>query len=87
MKKYSLVRKLMFFINSVFATVLLLSYVLPFLSPKTIPTLAVFSLFVPLLVILNIAFFIYWLLKLHKNALLSLLILVVGYFLTVTYTC
>ncbi len=82
MKKYSLVRKLMFFINSVFATVLLLSYVLPFLSPKTIPALAVFSLFVPLLVILNIAFFIYWLFKLHKNALLSLLILVVGYFIS-----
>lgn len=82
MKKYSLVHKLMFFINSVFATVLLLSYVLPFLSPKTIPALAVFSLFVPLLVILNIVFFIYWLLKLHKNAILSLLILVVGYFIS-----
>ncbi len=80
MKKYSIVQKLLFFINSVFATVLLLSYVLPFISPKTIPGVAVFSLFVPLLFILNVLFFVYWLLKLHKNLLLSLLILVIGWF-------
>ena len=80
MKKYSIVQKLVFFINSVFATVLLLSYVLPFVSPKIIPGVAVFSLFVPLLIILNLLFFVYWLLKLHKNALLSLLILTIGWF-------
>ncbi|WBX71957.1 endonuclease/exonuclease/phosphatase family protein [Tenacibaculum retecalamus] len=82
MKKQSLVYKLLFFINSVFATVLLLSYVLPFISPKTIPALAVFSLFVPLLFILNITFFVYWLLKAHKNAFLSLVILVIGWFIS-----
>ncbi|MCT4697943.1 endonuclease/exonuclease/phosphatase family protein [Tenacibaculum haliotis] len=82
MKKQSLVYKLLFFINSVFATVLLLSYVLPFISPKTIPALAVFSLFVPLLFILNITFFVYWLLKAHKNAFLSLVVLVIGWFIS-----
>lgn len=80
MKKRSIVSGFLFFINSVIATVLLLSYVLPFVSPKTIPAVAVFSLFVPLLVILNFLFFVYWLLKLHKNALLSLLILLIGWF-------
>ncbi|WP_299157240.1 endonuclease/exonuclease/phosphatase family protein [uncultured Tenacibaculum sp.] len=80
MKKYSILNKLLFFINSVLAAVLLFSYALPFISPKTIPAVAVFSLFVPLLVILNIAFFVYWLLKLHKNALVSLLILLIGWF-------
>ncbi len=78
MKKYSIVNKLLFFINSVFATVLLLSYILPFVSPKTIPAVAVFSLFVPLLALLNISFFVYWLIKLHKNALLSLLVLLIA---------
>ena len=72
--------KLFFFINSVFATVLLLSYVLPFVSPKLIPAFAVFSLSVPLLVLINAFFFVYWLLKLHKNALLSLLVLLIGWF-------
>ncbi|KAB1159839.1 MULTISPECIES: endonuclease/exonuclease/phosphatase family protein [Tenacibaculum] len=80
MKKYSILNKLLFFINSVLAAVLLFSYALPFISPKTIPAVAVFSLFVPLLVILNLFFFVYWLLKLHKNALLSLLILLIGWF-------
>ncbi|WBX74373.1 endonuclease/exonuclease/phosphatase family protein [Tenacibaculum pacificus] len=82
MKKYSIVQKLLFFINSVFATVLLLSYALPYVSPQIIPAVAVFSLFVPLLIILNIGFFIYWLLKVHKYALLSLLILVIGWFIS-----
>ncbi len=82
MKKYSIVQKLIFFINSVFATVLLLSFVLPYISPKTIPAFAIFSLFVPLLVLVNIGFFVYWLIKLHKNALLSLFILVIGWFVT-----
>ncbi|WP_420553022.1 endonuclease/exonuclease/phosphatase family protein [Tenacibaculum aiptasiae] len=80
MKKYSILNKLLFFINSVLAAVLLFSYALPFISPKTIPAVAVFSLFVPLLVILNLFFFVYWLFKLHKNALLSLLILLIGWF-------
>lgn len=80
MKKYSILNKLLFFINSVLAAVLLFSYALPFISPKAIPAVAVFSLFVPLLVILNLFFFVYWLLKLHKNALLSLLILLIGWF-------
>ncbi|CAM1352791.1 endonuclease/exonuclease/phosphatase family protein [Tenacibaculum insulae] len=80
MKKYSVIHKLFFFINSVFATVLLLSYVLPFVSPKLIPAFAVFSLSVPLLVLINAFFFVYWLLKLHKNSLLSLLVLLIGWF-------
>ena len=82
MKKYSIVHKLLLFINSVLATVLLLSYTLPYVSPRMIPAVAVFSLFVPLLIILNIAFFVYWLLKLHKNVLLSLLVLVIGWFIS-----
>ncbi|MBE7685342.1 endonuclease [Tenacibaculum piscium] len=80
MKKYSIIHKLLFFVNSVFATVLLFSYVLAFISPQILPAFAVFSLFVPLLIIINIGFFIYWLLKLHKNSLLSLFILLIGWF-------
>ncbi|WGH76582.1 endonuclease/exonuclease/phosphatase family protein [Tenacibaculum tangerinum] len=82
MKKYSILHKILFFINSVFAALLLLSYALPFISPKTIPILSVLSLFVPLLMIVNGCFFVYWLIKLHKNILVSLLVLVIGWFTT-----
>lgn len=82
MRKYSIAHKFLFFINSVFATVLLLSYALPYISPKTIPFLSVFSLTVPLLVVSNICFFIYWLIKIHKNTLLSFLVLIIGWFIS-----
>ena len=82
MKRNSLVNKLLFFINSVIATALLLSYILPFISPKTIPAFAVFSLFVPFLVLINLFFLVYWLIKFNKNILLSLLVLSVGLFIS-----
>jgi len=80
MKKLSLVNKLLFFINSLMATFLLLSYALPYISPKNIPAFAVFSLLVPILIIINVLFVIYWILKLKKHFILSTLILSVGWF-------
>lgn len=58
---------------------LLLSYVLPFVAPKTFSILSVLSLAVPILIILNILFVVYWLLKLKKQLLLSLVVLLIGY--------
>ena len=81
MKKKSIFSALLFFINSVTATALLVSYFLPYISPKTFPSLTVFSLFVPFLVLTNLGFLIYWLIKLHKNTLLSTLVLLIGWFL------
>ena len=78
-KKISIFSKLLYAINSIFATVLLLSYLLPYISPKSLPTLAVLSLFVPFLILINIAFFIYWLIKLKKHFILSGLILAIGW--------
>ena len=83
MKKLSLLDKILYIVNSLLATLLLLSYLLPYVSPNTIPLFAILSLFVPVLLIINIAFFIYWLIKLKKQLLLSLIILLIGWF-TVT---
>ena len=80
MKKLSLLDKVLYIINSVAAVLLLLSYFLPFVSPKSIPFFAILSLFVPFLLLFNIAFFIYWLIKLKKQLLTSLLVLIVGWF-------
>ena len=69
----------MFLINSVVALLLLLSYGLSYVPPKMFSFLSVLSLSVPLLIILNITFGIYWLLKLKKQLLLSVLVLGLGY--------
>lgn len=82
MKRGLILQKLLFFINSVVAAALLLSYILPYISPKTIPALAVFSLCVPFLVFINLVFFVYWLIKLNKYAILSLVVLIVGVFIS-----
>ena len=69
----------MFLINSVVALLLLLSYGLSYVPPKMFSFLSVLSLSVPLLIILNITFGVYWLLKLKKQLLLSVLVLGLGY--------
>ncbi|WP_053992254.1 endonuclease/exonuclease/phosphatase family protein [Mangrovimonas sp. TPBH4] len=79
MKRLKVIEKLVFFINSIVATMLLLSYILPHVSPGKFAFLSVLSLAVPVLILLNILFVIYWLLKVKKQLLLSLLVLSLGY--------
>lgn len=71
--------KIIFVINSLVAFLLLVSYILPYISPKNFATLSVLSLSVPLLILLNIIFFIYWLLRVKKQLLLSLVVLLLGW--------
>ncbi|MEZ4856473.1 MAG: endonuclease/exonuclease/phosphatase family protein [Gelidibacter sp.] len=79
MKKLNLIDKFLFFFNSLAATLLLLSFILPFIEPKKFAFLSVLSLTVPFLIIVNILFVVYWLLKVKKQLLLSLIILIFGY--------
>ena len=79
MKKLFWLNKLLFILNSLFAFLLLLSYLIPFISPNRFPTISIFSLVVPVLIIVNILFSIYWVIKLKKQFLLSTLILLVGF--------
>lgn len=81
MKKLSFLDKVLYLINSLLATLLLLSFLLPYISPETIPFFAILSLFVPVLLVINIGFVIYWLLKLKKQFFLSLVVLAIGWFL------
>lgn len=78
MKKKSLTNSILFLINVILAVVLLLSYLLPFLSPKNTPTLAILSLLVPVFYILNIVFLVFWLVKLKKKLFVSALAIVLG---------
>lgn len=79
MKRLNVFGKLVFVVNSLAAFLLLISYVLPFIPPKSFAALSVLSLSVPLLIILNIVFFAYWLLQVKKQMLLSLVVLLLGY--------
>lgn len=80
MKKLKFFDKLLWLINRIVAVLLLLSFILPFLPPKTFSVLSVLSLGVALLIIINVVFFLYWLFKLKKQLILSLVVLIIGYF-------
>ncbi|MDU8886556.1 endonuclease/exonuclease/phosphatase family protein [Yeosuana sp. MJ-SS3] len=80
MKKLSFIGKIVFFCNAIVALLLLFSYTLPLIPPRTFPILSVLSLGVPFLIILNILFFMYWFFKLKKQLFLSFVVLLIGYF-------
>lgn len=68
----------MYFMNIVLTVLTVFSYVLPFISPKLSPILAVFTLVMPLMLVLNAFFFCYWMFQAKKQMLLSGLILLIG---------
>lgn len=79
MKNLKLIDKIIYLVNGLLAFLLLLSYVLPFVPPKTFALLSVLSLGVPFLIVVNVLFLLYWLIKLKKQLIMSLLVLVIGY--------
>jgi endonuclease/exonuclease/phosphatase family metal-dependent hydrolase len=85
MKKLSLLDKLISVINAVLATLLLLSYIVPYISPKTIPQISLVSLAVPFLIIANTLFLIYWILKLKRQFALSAVILGLGWLVSSSF--
>ncbi|MCF4101374.1 endonuclease/exonuclease/phosphatase family protein [Gillisia sp. M10.2A] len=79
MRNLKLIDKFIFILNSVFAFALLLSYLLPHTPPKTFPLLSVLSLGVPLLILSNFIFLVFWVLRFKRQLLLSLIVLALGY--------
>ncbi len=82
MKKKSIFEQLIRFVNYIFAILLLLGYLLPYFSPKLLSKLNVLSLVVPALILFNFLFLLYWLFQLKKQFLLSLFVLIIGYFIS-----
>lgn len=79
MKELRFFDKMVYVLNGIAATLLLLSYILPFVPPKTFFILSILSLGVPFLTLVNVAFFFYWLFKLKKQMILSLVVVTIGY--------
>lgn len=78
MKKLSWFNKIVFFLNIIVTMLTFLAYALPYLAPKWFSFFSVFSLFLPLFLIVNGLFFFYWLLQFKKQLILSGLALLLG---------
>ncbi len=79
MKKLSWVDKLLFVINSLFAFLLLLSYIIPFIPPSRFSSISILSLIIPVLLVINLLFAVYWIVKLKKQFIVSILVLLIGF--------
>jgi len=79
MKNLSLFEKLLFLINSLTAFLFLVSLTIPYLKPSFFSKFSTFSLFSPIIIIVNILFLFFWIAKLKKHFLLSLIVLIIGF--------
>jgi endonuclease/exonuclease/phosphatase family metal-dependent hydrolase len=78
MKNLSWFNKFAFFCNIVLTVLTFVAYVLPFLAPKWFPFLSVLTLILPLFLIFNGLFFVYWFLQFKRQMVLSGLVLILG---------
>lgn len=78
MKRLSWFNRVMLVLNMVLTVLTFLAYILPFLAPKFFPLLSVFTLMMPLMLVLNFLFFIYWLIQVKRQMLLSGIVLLLG---------
>lgn len=79
MKSLSFGHKVLFVINNLFAICLLLSYIAPYLAPTIISFPAFLGLAYPILLLINLCFVIYWIIRLKSQLLLSLICMAIGY--------
>jgi len=78
-KKKSILNSLVYFFNSIFALLLLLAYVIPYVKPDTLGSFASISLITPILILINLIFLVYWLIRLRRAFLVSFIILAIGF--------
>ncbi|MEO0060023.1 MAG: hypothetical protein RLZZ312_1670 [Bacteroidota bacterium] len=79
MKRLSWFNKVIWVVNVLCAIVTIVAYLLPFLAPKLFPILAVLTLFLPIILIVNLLFFGYWSIQLKRQLLLSGFVLFIGF--------
>ncbi|WP_417362099.1 endonuclease/exonuclease/phosphatase family protein [Galbibacter sp.] len=79
MKKLSWAHKFVFSINIVVAVLLILGYASAYIPVKSFPRISIYSLITPVLIVVNIIFMLYWMVKIKRQFLLSFLILLIGY--------
>jgi len=76
-KKLGLIDKLIYLANSLFAFALLMSLLIPYIPPESFPLLSVLSLVVSPLLLINVLFLLYWVLRVKRQMLMSLIVLLI----------
>lgn len=77
--RLSTVEKLIYFFNFIIAILLVCAYLLPFIPPRFSSTLSILNLGLPLLFVLNLLFTVFWLVKLKKQMILSIIAVLCGF--------
>lgn len=78
MKKLNFFGKVIFTLNSLLVVCTLFTYLLSYIPPSWFPRLSALTLIVPILIVFNVLFCLYWLLQFKRQALLSGIILIAG---------
>nr|WP_294794911.1 endonuclease/exonuclease/phosphatase family protein [uncultured Mucilaginibacter sp.] len=78
-QKLSFFTKLLIFINCAIALALLISYLAPVIDPRKFWVVAFFGLAYPPLLLTNVLFAVFWLIKRSKWALISVIVILIGY--------
>lgn len=79
MKSLSTFNKVVFVLNIVLVIMTMLGYILPYLAPKIFPLLAVFTLILPTLLVINMFMILYWAILKKRQIFLSLIVFMIGY--------
>jgi endonuclease/exonuclease/phosphatase family metal-dependent hydrolase len=78
-RRISWFSRLIWWLNLIAAACLCISYLAPFVSPESFWFIAFFGLAYPVLLLINLVFFFYWILVLNVRVLLSMLVIVAGW--------
>ncbi len=79
-QKLSFLSKILFAVNSLFAMLLVLSYGAYWIPPTVFGIFSFLSLAYPFLLLVNILFALFWILRLRRQALLSVVSILLGFF-------
>jgi len=75
----TLLKRIITVLNMIAAVSLLLSYLAPLIDPSKFFLPALFGLIFPYLLAVNLAFLIYWLIRLRREVLISLVVILLGW--------
>lgn len=81
LKKLGGLDRIVYAVNTVAAILLLVSLITPYIPPQKFALLSALSLAVSPLLVLNLIFALYWILRFKRRFMLSLILVIVGYFL------
>ena len=77
--KLNLSQKIVFVLNILFGACLLLAYILPLIPPKFSAFLSILNLGLPVFILINLAFSVYWIFRLKVHFLFSSILILLGY--------